>query len=148
MLTQSWRSKSAVFRMYHALTLNGNSKFINAVKRQRNLGLCQHQFRFGLVLVVDKFIDCKWVQIVLNHYNYKQQHTCKHILFNAIHITMSILHLTFLLVANVKTNHVECFSNSDELRGLECRMFWGIWTNRGNRLLTGFGSISSVHEWQ
>jgi hypothetical protein len=36
-LTQSWRSKSAVFRMYHPLTLNGNSKIINAVKRQRNL---------------------------------------------------------------------------------------------------------------
>jgi hypothetical protein len=28
-----------VFRMYHALTLNGYSNFINAVKRQRNLGL-------------------------------------------------------------------------------------------------------------
>ena len=42
MLTQSWRSKSAVFRMYHALTLNGYSNFINAVKRQRNLGLCFH----------------------------------------------------------------------------------------------------------
>ena len=27
------------FRMYHALSLNGNSKIINAVKRQRNLGL-------------------------------------------------------------------------------------------------------------
>ena len=39
MLTQSWRSKSAVFRMYHALTLNGYSNFINGVKRQRNLGL-------------------------------------------------------------------------------------------------------------
>ena len=38
-LTQSWRSKSAVFRMYHPLTLNGYSNFINAVKRQRNLGL-------------------------------------------------------------------------------------------------------------
>jgi hypothetical protein len=38
-LTQSWRSKSAVFRMYHALTLNGNSNIINAVKRQKNLGL-------------------------------------------------------------------------------------------------------------
>jgi DNA-binding MurR/RpiR family transcriptional regulator len=40
-LTQSWRSKSAVFRMYHALTLNGYSNFINAVNRQRNLGLVQ-----------------------------------------------------------------------------------------------------------
>jgi hypothetical protein len=38
-LTQSWRSKSAVFRMYHPLTLNGYSNFINAVKRQRNFGL-------------------------------------------------------------------------------------------------------------
>ena len=38
-LTQSWRSKSAVFRMYCPLTLNGYSNFINAVKRQRNLGL-------------------------------------------------------------------------------------------------------------
>ena len=38
-LTQSWRSKSAVFRMYHPLSLNGYSKIINAVKRQRNLGL-------------------------------------------------------------------------------------------------------------
>ena len=27
------------FRMYHALSLNGNSNIINAVKRQRNLGL-------------------------------------------------------------------------------------------------------------
>jgi hypothetical protein len=41
-LTQSWRSKSAVFRMYHPLTLNGYSNFINAVKRQRNLGLTNH----------------------------------------------------------------------------------------------------------
>ena len=38
-LTQSWRSKSAGFRIYHALTLNGYNNFINAVKRQRNLGL-------------------------------------------------------------------------------------------------------------
>ena len=38
-LSQSWRSKSAVFRMYHPLSLNGYSKIINAVKRQRNLGL-------------------------------------------------------------------------------------------------------------
>ena len=28
--------------MYHALSLNGNSKIINAVKRQRNLGLGIH----------------------------------------------------------------------------------------------------------
>jgi hypothetical protein len=28
-----------VFRIYHSLTLNGYSNFINAVKRQRNLGL-------------------------------------------------------------------------------------------------------------
>ena len=42
-LTQSWRSKSAVFRMYHPLTLNGYSNFINAVKRQRNLGLISKQ---------------------------------------------------------------------------------------------------------
>jgi hypothetical protein len=28
-----------VFRIYHPLTLNGYSNFINAVKRQRNLGL-------------------------------------------------------------------------------------------------------------
>ena len=27
------------FRMYHPLSLNGYSKIINAVKRQRNLGL-------------------------------------------------------------------------------------------------------------
>ena len=38
-LTQSWRSKSAVFRMYSALTSNGYSKSIYAVRRQRNLGL-------------------------------------------------------------------------------------------------------------
>ena len=38
-LTQGWRSKSAVFRMYHALSLNGNSGIVSAVKRQRNLGL-------------------------------------------------------------------------------------------------------------
>ena len=40
-LTQSWRSKSAVFRMYCPLTLNGYSNFINAIKRQRNLGLAR-----------------------------------------------------------------------------------------------------------
>jgi forkhead box protein J2/3 len=32
-------SKSAVFRMYGALTFNGYSNSIKAVKRQRNLGL-------------------------------------------------------------------------------------------------------------
>ena len=39
MLTQSWRSKSAVFRMHCPLTFNGYSNSIKAVKRQRNLGL-------------------------------------------------------------------------------------------------------------
>ena len=33
------------FRIYYPLTLNGYSNFINAVKRQRNLGL-----RFGVVI--------------------------------------------------------------------------------------------------
>jgi hypothetical protein len=33
------RSKSAVFRMYSALTSHGYSKSIKAVRRQRNLGL-------------------------------------------------------------------------------------------------------------
>ena len=32
------------FRKYHALSLNGNSKIINAVKRQRNLGLCVRDY--------------------------------------------------------------------------------------------------------
>ena len=39
MLTQSWRSKSAVFRMYSSLTSHGYSKSTKAVRRQRNLGL-------------------------------------------------------------------------------------------------------------
>jgi hypothetical protein len=37
--TKSWRGKSAVFRIYSALTSHGYSKSINAVRRQRNLGL-------------------------------------------------------------------------------------------------------------
>jgi hypothetical protein len=37
--TQSWRGKSAVFRIYGALTSNGYRKSIKAVRRQRNLGL-------------------------------------------------------------------------------------------------------------
>jgi hypothetical protein len=37
--TQSWRSKSAVFRMHISLTSRGSSKIYNAVRRQRNLGL-------------------------------------------------------------------------------------------------------------
>jgi hypothetical protein len=39
--TQSWRGKSAVFRIYtcRALTSNGYRKSIKAVRRQRNLGL-------------------------------------------------------------------------------------------------------------
>ena len=37
--TQSWRGKSAVFRIYSALTSNGYRKSIKAVRRQRNLGL-------------------------------------------------------------------------------------------------------------
>jgi hypothetical protein len=37
--TQSWRGKSAVFRIYSALTSNGYSKSIKAIRRQRNLGL-------------------------------------------------------------------------------------------------------------
>jgi hypothetical protein len=49
MLTQSWRSKSAVFRMYHPLTLNGYSNFINAVKRQRNLGLLPELYFRGII---------------------------------------------------------------------------------------------------
>ena len=39
MLTQSWRSKSAVFCMHSSLTSHGYSKSIKAVRRQRNLGL-------------------------------------------------------------------------------------------------------------
>jgi hypothetical protein len=38
-LTQSWRGKSAVFRIYSALTSNSYKKSIKAVRRQRNLGL-------------------------------------------------------------------------------------------------------------
>jgi hypothetical protein len=37
--TQSWRGKSAVIRIYCALTSNGYSNSIKAVRRQRNLGL-------------------------------------------------------------------------------------------------------------
>ena len=37
--TQSWRGKSAVFRIYSALTSHGYSKSIKAVRRQRNIGL-------------------------------------------------------------------------------------------------------------
>jgi hypothetical protein len=37
--TQSWRGKPAVIRIYCALTSNGYSKSIYAVRRQRNLGL-------------------------------------------------------------------------------------------------------------
>ena len=39
MPTKSWRGKSAVFRIYSALTSHGYSKSIKAVRRQRNLGL-------------------------------------------------------------------------------------------------------------
>jgi hypothetical protein len=38
-LTQSWRSKSAVFRMHISLMSHGYSKSIKAVRRQRNLRL-------------------------------------------------------------------------------------------------------------
>jgi hypothetical protein len=38
-MLQSWRGKSAVFRIYSALTSNGYRKSIKAVRRQRNLGL-------------------------------------------------------------------------------------------------------------
>ena len=50
MLTQSWRRKSAVFRMHSTLTSHGYSKSIKAVRRQRNLGLlklwceCLHMY--------------------------------------------------------------------------------------------------------
>jgi hypothetical protein len=37
--TKSWRGKSAVFRIYSALTSHGYSKSIKAVRRQKNLGL-------------------------------------------------------------------------------------------------------------
>ena len=49
MLTQSWRSKSAVLRMYSALTSNGHRKSIKAVRRQRNLGLrfCISRYRLN-----------------------------------------------------------------------------------------------------
>ena len=49
MLTQSWRSKSAVLRMYSALTSNGYRKSIKAVRRQRNLGLrfCISRYRLN-----------------------------------------------------------------------------------------------------
>jgi hypothetical protein len=41
-----------VFRIYYPLTLNGYSNFINAVKRQRNLGLGE-QVRDVIVRGVD-----------------------------------------------------------------------------------------------
>ena len=42
------------FRMYHALSLNDNSKIINVVKRQRNLGLgtsliCQFSLTHSII---------------------------------------------------------------------------------------------------
>ena len=42
-LTQSWRSKSAVFRMHSSPTSHGYSKSVKAVRRQRNLGLRLHE---------------------------------------------------------------------------------------------------------
>jgi hypothetical protein len=61
-LTQSWRSKSAVFRIYCALTSNGYSKSIYAVRRQRNLGLdpceqrkCFLQYFEDLSIPKDKY---------------------------------------------------------------------------------------------
>jgi hypothetical protein len=71
-LTQSWRSKSAVFRMYHPLSLNGYSKIINAVKRQRNLGLTSIVIakyrrslkdRVGQVLEVLLLVSCPKGQV-------------------------------------------------------------------------------------
>jgi hypothetical protein len=43
--------------MYHALTLNGYSNFINAVKRQRNLGLWKSK---ASNTFLDYSLACKW----------------------------------------------------------------------------------------
>ena len=44
-LTQGWRGKSAVFRVYHPLALSGGSNIVGAVGRQRNLGLASGVFK-------------------------------------------------------------------------------------------------------
>jgi hypothetical protein len=49
--TESWRGKSAVFRMYSALTSHGYSKSIKAVRRQRNLGLGQPHPESKMVII-------------------------------------------------------------------------------------------------
>ena len=50
--TQSWRGKSAVIRMYCALTFNGYSNSIKAVKRQRNLGLLYRMYMYAYCMNV------------------------------------------------------------------------------------------------
>ena len=60
------RGKFDGFRMYHPLSLNGYSKIINAVKRQRNLGLVTsktiHQFENRL----DKYWENHQLKIDYN----------------------------------------------------------------------------------
>ena len=52
--TQSWRGKSAVFRIYSALTSNG---YIKAVRRQRNLGLNDMMHASLTMIAINKLTD-------------------------------------------------------------------------------------------
>ena len=59
--SESWWGKSAVFRIYYPLTLNGYSNFINAVKRQRNLGL----YRSGSTCLISPRFLCRLTALIM-----------------------------------------------------------------------------------
>ena len=66
MPTQSWRGKSAVIRIYCPLTFNGYSNSINAIKRQRNLGLVNNYTTDGDAVDIGRNFYILATAVILN----------------------------------------------------------------------------------
>jgi hypothetical protein len=69
--------------MYHPLTLNGYSNFINAVKRQRNLGLTLYMYK-NVVMSVTKAMRYRDVPKVFGHWDFLLYISCKTTFFKNI----------------------------------------------------------------
>ena len=119
MLTQSWRSKSAVFRMYCPLTLNGYSNFINAIKRQRNLGLLISimSFKLGHVSIPKRhiflflFLFCAYDSSVLQNFK-----IFTHLLPNFSYKDPRLTEVTYL-----------CINLNDRVRKVPKMYYLNVW---------------------
>ena len=100
-LTQSWRGKSAVFRMSSSLTSHGYSKSIKVVRRQRNLGLhtgqtnavlASRQCLLHIIIYLIQTNDCK----CCDHYFYK---TCNQCLTQFVKICTFVNYITTITIS-------------------------------------------------